>query len=189
MLNFITRNNIKDMAGLDDCFRNIVGKQQDIRDKLKPIDRRLKTLDEHIKQSGAYKAHRKHKAQYEKLYAEYTTINKAGGFGSERKAQKALAAANEYHETYRNEITMFEAAEKYLKGVLQKHYDPKKLPPISKWQAEIAKLTAERKRIEADYYKLRDEVKEAEQIRKSIYNTIRQEQRETQPRRAQGIDL
>ena len=165
-----------------------IGKQQDIRDKLKPIDRRLKTLDEHIKQSGAYKGNRKYKTQYEKLYAQYEAIEKAGGFGAERKAKKALAAVNEYYETYRNEIASYENAEKYLWSVLQKHFDPKKSPPISMWQAEIAKLTAERKLIESDYYKLRDEVKDAEQIRKSVYNIMRAEQRETQPRRTRDID-
>jgi hypothetical protein len=188
MLNFIIRHDIKDMAGLDKVFGDMIGKQQDIREELKPIDRRLKTLDEHIKQSGAYKGYRGHKAQYQKLYAQYETIKKAGGFGAERKAQKALAAANEYYETNRNEITMYDKAEKYLRDVLQEHFDPKKLPPIKKWQAEIQKLTAERGKINQRYYALRDEVKEAEQIRKSVYSIMRQEQREQQPRRAHDID-
>ena len=83
---------------------------------------------------------------------------------------------------------MFENAEKYLKGVLQQHFDPKKLPPVTKWKAEIEKLTAERKRLDYDYSILRNEVKEAEQIRKSVYSILRQEQRERQPRRVQGIN-
>ena len=188
LLNFITRNNITDIAGLDGHFANMIGKQQDIREKLKPIDRRLNTLDEHIRHSGNFKAYRKYKAQYEKLYAQYKTLKSATGFGAERKAQKALAAANEYHETYRTEIAMYESAEKHLRDVLQGRFDPKKLPPISKWQAEKTKLTAERKLIEADYSKLRDEVKEAEQIRSSIYSVVRAEQQRTQPQRAQDID-
>jgi RNA polymerase-interacting CarD/CdnL/TRCF family regulator len=188
MFNFIQRREIRDMAGLDDCFGNMIGKQQDIRDKLKPIDRRLKTLDEHIRHSGNYKTYRGKKAQYQKLYAQYETIKKAGGFGAERKAHKALAAANEYYETNRNEITMYDKADQYLKGVLQEHFDPKKLPPVTKWNAERGKLTAERKMLDADYYKLKDEVKEAEQIRKSVYSIMRQEQRELQPRRARDME-
>jgi hypothetical protein len=35
---------------------------------------------------------------------------------------------------------------------------------------------------------LKDEVKEAEQISKSVYSIVRQEQREHQPRRAHDID-
>jgi len=71
MLNFLQQNQIMDMAGLNDCFGGMIGRQQDILDKLKPIDRRLKTLDEHIRHSGNYKGYRGHKAQYEKLYTQY----------------------------------------------------------------------------------------------------------------------
>ena len=84
---------------------------------------------------------------------------------------------------------MFDNAEKYFKGVLQPHFDPKKLPPIAKWKAEIEKLTAERSGLNQQYNALKDEVKEAEQIRKSIYSIIRQEQREQQPHRAQDMEL
>ena len=40
----------------------------------------------------------------------------------------------------------------------------------------------------AGYLALKEEVKEAEQIRKSVYNILRQEQREQQPRRAQDME-
>ena len=84
---------------------------------------------------------------------------------------------------------MYDKAEKYLRDVLQGRFDPKKSPPVTMWNAEIAKLTAERKLIEADYYKLRDEVKDAEQIRKTIYSIVRQEQQMTQPRRAHDMEI
>ena len=109
MLNFLTRHEIKDMAGLDAHFAKMIGKQQDIREQLKPIDRRIKTIDEHIKQSGNYKGYRAQKAQYEKLYAQYETLKKSTGIGAGRKAQKALDTANEYYETCRNEIVMYES--------------------------------------------------------------------------------
>ena len=189
MLNFLRSHEIMDMAGLDECFANMIDRQQDIREKLKPIDRRLKTLDEHIRHSGNFKGHRGKKAQYEKLYAQYETLNKATGFGAGRKAHKALAAANEYHEKYRLEITSYEEAELYLKDVLHAHFDPKKTPPITKWKSEISKLTAERKRIEADYYKLKNEVVEAEQIRRSVYSIMRQERQERQPQRSHDMGL
>ena len=95
--------------------------------------------------------------------------------------QKVLDTANEYYETHRNEITMYEKAEQYLKDVLQQHFDPKKLPPVSKWQAEIAKLNVERDKLNHRYYALKDEIKEAEQIRKSVHSIMRQEEREQQP--------
>ena len=45
---------------------------------------------------------------------------------------------------------------------------------------QIEKLTAERKLLDRDYNTLKDEVQEAETIRKSVYRIIRQEQREQQ---------
>ena len=124
-----------------------------------------------------------------KLYAQCQTIKKSGGFGAERKAQKALDTANEYYETYRNEITMYDNAEKYLRDVLQKHFDPKKLPPITKWKAERDKLTAERNKLNQRYISLKNEVKDAEQIKKSVYDIIREEMQRTKPKRAHDMEL
>jgi hypothetical protein len=186
MLNFLTRNKVMDMAGHDKCFGDMIGKQQGIRDNLKRIDRRMNTLEEHLKQSGIYKAHRKHKTQYQKLYAQFETLKKAGGLLSGRKIQRALDTANEYHETYSSQIAMYDKAEQYLKGVLQEHFDPKKQPPIKKWQTELTKLTTERKLIDSDFYKLRDEVKEAERIRSRVYSIMRQEH---QQRRTHDMEI
>jgi len=61
--------------------------------------------------------------------------------------------------------------------------------PTKAWKTERDKLTAERKRLDRDYYTLKDEVKEAEQIRKSVYSILRQEQREQQPQRKQDMEL
>ena len=138
-----------DMVGLDDCFGGMIGRQQDIRDKLKPIDRRLKTLDEHIKQADIYLTH---------------------------KGKKAKTEA---------EQILFTAAGNYLKGVM----NGKTTLPTKAWKTERDKLTAEWKRLDRDYYTLKDEVKEAEQIRKSVYSILRQEQREQQPQRKQDMEL
>ena len=162
MLSFLQENKIMDMDGLNDYFKSMFDKQFAIRDELKPIERRMKTLDEHIRHSGNYKAYRKFKAKYEKLYAEYKTLRKATGFGAARKAQKALDTANKYHETYRNEIAIYENAERYLRDVLQKHFDPKKLPPITKWQTERESLTADLQRLNLDYKKLKDDTAKVE---------------------------
>lgn len=71
--------------------RRIIGKQFSIRDELKPIERRLTVLDEHIQQQA------------------------------------------DYYETHRHEFTLYEAADRYLKGVM----NGKTTLPIKAWQAEI----------------------------------------------------
>lgn len=162
--------------------------QGSLSEKLKPIERRIKTLDEHLRHSENYKSGYHHKVQYEKLYAQYEAIKKAGGFRADSKAQKALDAANAYYRDHDSEIVLFEAAERYLKDVLQKRFDPKKLPPIAKWKAERDRLIGEKKQLSEKYRTLKDEVKEVERIKKSIDNILREEYRREQPSLKQDLE-
>ena len=148
MLNFLTANNIMDMAGLDEKFSSMLGEQLDIADKLKPIDRRLPVLKKHIEQADIYFKHRGKK-----------TLNEA-------------------------DQILFTAAVTYLKGVM----NGKATIPTKEWKSEYAKLTAEQKTLNQRYLALKDEVKEAEKIRKSVYSILRQEQREQQPYRVQDME-
>jgi hypothetical protein len=180
VLNFLTSNHITDMTGLTDKVDKVNAQFDGVRGKLKKVERRIKTLDEHIRHSGNFKSYRGNKAQYEKLYAEYGNLKKESGFGAECKAQKALDAANEYHETHRAEIGMYDTAERYLKDVLQGRLDPKKLPPITKWKTERKKLIAEKSSLYQEYYRLKEEVKNAEAIKR----TVEQLTCEDEPRKA-----
>jgi hypothetical protein len=148
----------------------------------------LKTLDEHIQHGENFKTYRSHKAQYDRLNAEYETLKKSSGFGAARKAEKALAAARGYYEAHRREITLFGAAEKYLKGVLQSHYDPKKLPPLTKWKEERAAKVAESRKLQQDYTALKNEIREVEIIRKAAENIARQIEPQ-QKKRAREMEI
>ena len=77
MLNFLQQNQIMDMAGLEEKVKDMYGRQFDIRDKLKPIERRLKVLDEHIKQADIYLTHKGKKARTE---AEEILFTAAGNY-------------------------------------------------------------------------------------------------------------
>lgn len=148
MLNFLQQNQIRDMAGLDEKFKSMIGEQLDIQGKLKPVERRLATLKKHIEQSD--------------IYFKY-------------KGKKKLTEA---------EQILFTAARDYLKGVM----NGKTAIPTKAWKEEYAKLTAERKTLNQRYLVLKGEVKEAEQIRKSVYSILQQEQREHAQRRTQDME-
>ena len=60
--------------------------------------------------------------------------------------------------------------------------------PIKSLKAEHAKLTTERNRLDERYIALKTEVKEAEQIRRSVHGIIRAEQQQPQTRRVQNAD-
>jgi hypothetical protein len=82
---------------------------------------------------------------------------------------------------------MFRAAEQYLKDVLQKRYNPKKLPPITKWINERDALQIEKGELNREYYALREQVKEVETIRRNVHSILPRETPER--KKTQRIDL
>jgi hypothetical protein len=133
---FIQQYNVTNITELRDAVGDFYGRQLALGDKLKPVERRIKTLDEHLRQSENFKANRKIAGQYNTLNAEAKAAEKATGLFAKSKAEKAHNTEQSFYETHRAEIDLFQGAEKYLEGVLQSRYDRKKLPPITKWQDE-----------------------------------------------------
>ena len=78
----------------------------------------------------------------------------------------------------------FTTVKDYLKGVM----NGKTTIPEKAWKTEYAKLTNQWKTLNQRYLELKEEVKEAEKIRKSVYSILRQEQREHAPQRAQDME-
>ena len=109
---------------------------------------------------------------------------KAGGFGAERKAQKAQDAADQYFETYRQQITLERAAEKYLQDVL----NGRDKIPLPAWKKERDKLDAERKQLDVEYKKLKADTATVEKIRSNIYDVVGAERRRAEPQRAKGME-
>jgi hypothetical protein len=168
IFNFLMRNKVYDMADLEQKVNAMHRDVNSMSDNLKKVERRIDTLHEHLRHSDNFKKYRKHKRKYESLYSEYEAAKKSTGFGAKRKANKALASAKEYHEQHRAELAKFSNAEKYLRDVLQDRFDPKKLPPISKWQNELSDKTAEKDALYREYYALKDETHNVEKIRASV---------------------
>jgi hypothetical protein len=140
-LSFLQSNSISTLPELREKVSDFYGRLSDVGDKLKPIDRRLKTLDEHIKQSETY-------AKTRAAYAEY-------------RRQKPKDKER-YYEAHRADITLHEAAMRYLK----EHLNGRTEIPLKKWQAERGRLTAEKSVLLREYATLKEEVRDVESIRK-----------------------
>gem|GEM_PF-5988500 len=109
---------------------------------------------------------------------------KAGGFGAERKAQKAQDAADQYFETYRQKITLCQAAERHLKDTL----NGRDKIPLPAWKAERDKLNAERKQLDVEYKKLKADIATVEKIRSNVYDVVSAERRRIEQQRAKGME-
>ena len=149
MLNFLQQNHIMDMAGLDEKFRSMIDEQMNIREELKPVERRMTVLKKHIGQADTYLKY---------------------------KGKKALTES---------EQILFTAANTYLKDVM----NGRTALPVKAWKKEYADLTDKRQVLNERYVSLKDEVKEAEQIRKNVYGILRQEQRKQQQHKAKDMEL
>ena len=135
-----TKLRFKHMVGLDDKLKSMLSKQFAIRDELKLIERRLTLLDEHIKQAGIYRKYRPFKQKY----------------NQQKQKQQA-----QYHEIHRAELTLYEAAERYIKTNL----NGRDKIPLPIWRAEWEKLTAEKNRLNREYVSLKNDTAAVEKIR------------------------
>jgi hypothetical protein len=168
MMVFFDKYDIESVTDLSRVVSEMRGDYEKVRADLKKNERRLATLNEHLKNSEDFKANRKVAATLDKLSAEVKAIEKAGGFFAKSKADKARRSAQEYYETHRAEINLFHVAERYLKGVLQSRYDLKKLPPIKAWSDERAALTAERATLTRKYETLKSETQSVEKLKREV---------------------
>ena len=159
MMNFLSENSITDYDDLVNKLHSMIGKQRDIANEIKPIERRLKTLDVHIQKADDY-------FEYKPIYEEYEGIKRP-------KKKQAFAYKYDY------EMKMYNSAKTYIDDVM----NGKRPIPRKAWRKERENLTAEKDRLYQDYYTLKNEVKEIEQIKKSVYEILKLEERERQPTR------
>lgn len=60
--------------------------------------------------------------------------------------------------------------------------------PLKAWKAERDKLTSEKKQLTRQYYTLKDEVKEVEQIRRNVCSILREENGREQSTRKHDLE-
>ena len=160
MLNFLVANGIRDMAGLQEKVKAMYGRFSDAQAALKKSERRAKTLDEHLSQSEVY-------LKYKALFKQYRQIQNP-------KKREA------FYENHRADLAAFEAASRYLKGVMNGRTEL----PIPAWRDERDALAAERKGLYAEYKALKEEVREVEVIRRGVEDILRGEARDVRRERA-----
>ncbi|NLO84064.1 MAG: hypothetical protein GX096_01340, partial [Clostridiales bacterium] len=105
-------------------------------------------MDKHIEQ-----------AEY---YLEFKQFN-------QKRRQMKPKHQEDYTEAHRREFTLYEAAEHYLKGVM----NAKTSLPIKEWKAERTKLTTDKKRLNGEYVSLKNDIAQVEKIRRNVNDIMR----------------
>jgi prefoldin subunit 5 len=165
MLVFFQNNGIETIADLRGKVADYYDERKDMNDKLQPFKRCIKTLDEHLRHSDNFTKHIKIAKQRDALSTEAYALEKQGFF-SKGKAQKAREKSEAYAWKHRNALVDYDAAEKYLRGILQKRFDPKTIP-AAKWRQERETLAQELGGLTTEHEVLNDRIRDVELIRKS----------------------
>ena len=154
-VNYLSEHGISNLDELDASLSSVSDKAYSIREGMKNAEQRMKELQKLIEQGKNYLA-------YKPIHDEHKQIRWKG------KQEK-------YAEAHRAELTLWDAASRYLHANLPKGT---KTLPIAEWEQEYAALKTQR---DSDYTKLKDtraEVAELQNIRKCVDIVQRAEQPE-----------
>jgi len=149
ILVFLQNNSISNVEQLANKIEQMHKLQYDVSGRIKAIDRRKDKLVEHLTNVDNYK-------QYSPIYKKYKELT----------GNKQIA----FREKYSKEIEQYESAHKYIGDHLNGYG---KIPEKS-WRTELDKLTAERYSLCEQYYKLKDEVKYVEHLRRNTENLMKE---------------
>ena len=144
-VNYLSEHGISTLAELDAALSSVSDQADAIREGMKTAEKRMKELQKLI--------------EYGKNYNEYKPIH------DELKKLKNgwTSKRDKYEEAHRAELTLWNAASRYLHANLPKGT---KTLPIAEWEQEYADLKTQR---DSDYTKLKDtraEVAELQKIRR-----------------------
>jgi hypothetical protein len=148
VLIFLQQNNVFDMAQLVEKVEKMNTEFYEVSNNLKKIDRRLETLNTHL-------------AQCDNLNRNRATYKKYKELDPKKRET--------FYEKYSDEIRSYEAAKEYLDAVM----NGRPGFPVKEWTTERDKLTAERFTLCEDYYRLKDETRSVELLRKGAENIMR----------------
>ena len=156
-VNYLSEHGISNLDELDASLSSVSDKAYSIRAGMKTAEERMKKLQKLI--------------EYGKNYTEYKPIH-----DELKKLQNGWTnKRDKYEEAHRAELTLWNAASRYLHANLPKGT---KTLPIAEWEQEYADLKTQR---DSDYTKLKDtrtNVSELQKIRKCVDIALRADQPE-----------
>jgi hypothetical protein len=160
---FLEKYNITTLSKLQKTVANTETKFDEVNEKTKAIEERLKKLNPLIKQAD--------------LYMQYRDINKL--YKQEKPKHK-----DRFYESHRMELTLYEAAERFLKA----NFDGKTLNTKA-WKKEAAELTAEKDKLYQEYRGLKEGVRQIGVVRRSVEHILDIAEKMEQPQQQRRHDM
>ena len=177
ILVFLQNNKISDMEQFVNKVTQIHEDLKNTADKITKTDRRLDTLALHLFHVDN---HKKHKNIYKKYQSLAPENQKPTGLFARRPDSTKQDA---FYEKHAEEIQHYENAVAYFNAIMNGRKDL----PISKWQEEQKKLASERFTLAEKYYRIKEDVKTVEAMRRGMEGLIRDEVQRGQSQIAKDI--
>ena len=160
---FLAQYNITTLSKLQKTLAATEIKFDEVNEKTKAVEERLKKLNPLIKQADFYLQHREINRQYQQ----------------QKPKQK-----DRFYETNRTELTLYQAAERFLKANL----DGKTLNTKA-WKKEAAELTAEKDNLYQSYRQLKEGVRQIGIVRRSVEHILDNTEKMEQPQQQRWHDM
>ena len=190
VLIFLQENHISSPEQLADKVTDIHEKRYELANTIKAQERRISTLNEHLAQVDIFNQHKAAYKKYKNLTPKKDTaaLNSLNPF-TRNKAAKDYEAATQkqtaYYKKHADAIEQYNAASKYLKD----HLNGRTVIPEKDWREEQKRLLAERYDHVEAYYKLREDVRSVEVLRRGAESLMREVASERTPSRTQDMEL
>ena len=163
-VSFLQSNNISTLSELQETLSGMKKRYWNTNSEIKQTEKLLHERKELIEQAENYLQYR----EYHKAYKQ-----------TKPKKQE------EYAERYRTELALYDRAERYLKEHLG---SDTKLRPKA-WKAEVADLIAQKDRLYLEVRKLKEEVAEAETVKKCVEQAIPPTEQRKEKAKTQDMSL
>jgi len=160
---FLEQYNITTLSKLQKALAATETKFDEVNEKTNVVEERLKKLNPLIKQADLYLQHREINRQYQ---------------------QQKPKHKDRFYETNRTELTLYQAAERFLKANL----DGKTLNTKA-WKKESAELTAEKDELYQSYRQLKEGVRQIGIVRRSVEHILDNAEKMEQPQQQRWYDM
>ncbi|MEZ3430048.1 MAG: MobA/MobL family protein [Lachnospiraceae bacterium] len=157
---------------------NSISTLSELQETLTKMKKRYWNTNSEIKQTEKLLHERKELINQAENYLQYREYHKAYKQTKPKKQE-------DYAERYRTELALYDRAERYLKEHLG---SDTKLRPKA-WKAEIADLTAQKDRLYREMRSLKEEVAEAETVKRCIEQTIPPTEQRKEKSKTQDVSL
>lgn len=157
---------------------NNISTLSELQETLSEMKKRYWNTNSEIKQTEKLLHERKELIDQAENYLQYREYHKAYKQTKPKKQE-------EYAERYRTELALYDRAERYLKEHLG---SDTKLRPKA-WKAEVATLTAQKDSLYRKVRKLKEQVQEAETVKKCVEQELQPTGQRKEKAKGQDISL